>query len=700
MPYTRKGRSQTGRAINPRITPKKEKLRARYMLRYALPHWCAEKRTKELVKYCQIIGIDEVMFFTESTNYLELETLEESRAYARILKPTIERLRKAGIEASIQLHSTMGHGDFGRDLRKKLPFQYQVDADGTESRACACPLDVAWQRYAAELYRIYASLKPRIIWVDDDFRLHNHSPVRWGCFCPLHLQAFSKRAGHFMSRSELVKSILSPNSQPSTERLAWFNLMGDSMIEAATILEHAVHEVSPETRLGLMTSLPEVHCVEGRRWHDLLKSLSGPHEPVIRPTLGSYIEGDKRELLYGLMVTLHSKALTPHKTLIAPEVENYPFTRFSKSAKYTRLQIALCQLCEIPDVTLDLYDYYGEPLSDDPVYGNMLRNNRPFFDSITCLMSAGGTPQGVRLFFHERGALFRQTENDNWHELLARRPWDFTLPLLGFSVTYGESSICAVTGDSILALEDKALHNLLSKGLLLDSSAAAALERRGLAKLIGVTVGPKMHNCFFEEILDEDFGKRRNESHTFLTTPASGDGFLGGLSVLNPVPEARSVSRILGDDGKELSSGLVLYENRLGGRVAVFPHDGQSGAIEQTYFRNWIRQKQLRSTINWLGKGSTPFFVEGVPDIVPIRIDQPPRVVLGIANLSSDPISRIQGVISGLPERYSKISFIDKRGRQRNLEKVSLKKVDKDCRIQALLNIESLDLGILVIEEK
>ena len=58
------------------------------MLRYALPPWCAEKRTEELVEYCTETGINEVMFFTMGArNFMELETNEESRAYAEVLRP-------------------------------------------------------------------------------------------------------------------------------------------------------------------------------------------------------------------------------------------------------------------------------------------------------------------------------------------------------------------------------------------------------------------------------------------------------------------------------------------------------------------------------------------------------------------------------------------------------------------------------------
>ena len=54
------------------------------------------------------------------------------------------------------------------------------------------------------------------------------------------------------------------------------------MVEVAGLIGDAVHEVSPTTRVGLMSSVPEVHCAEGRDWAGrawrgpLLSGRSGP----------------------------------------------------------------------------------------------------------------------------------------------------------------------------------------------------------------------------------------------------------------------------------------------------------------------------------------------------------------------------------------------------------------------------------------
>jgi len=610
----------------------------------------------------------------------------------------MDKLRSLGVDVSINLTCTLGHSDFHQDLRKLFPFQFQVDITGVESKACACPLDDKWRRHISKIYRIYASLKPRVIWVDDDFRLHNHSPVRWGCFCPLHLKMFAERYGERLTREDLVKAVLKPDSQPTEERRIWLGILGDTMIDAAAVLERAVHEVSPETRIGIMTSSPEVHSAEGRRWRELLKALSGPYKPIIRPPLGNYSEGDKRLLLRGLTMTLHTKALVPREAEICPEVENWPYTRFSKSAKFTWLQIALCQLHGIPDVTLNLYGW-GAPLNGDPEYARMLKEAKIYFQSLTRISLQDSVFRGIRLFFHESGALYRDTEGRSWEELIPKRPWDMSLPLLGFSVTYEESGICAVSGDSILALSDEELKELLRRNLILDASAAKALCRRGLSHLIGVDVGKKILNGYAEEILDEEFGKRPGKARTFIAAPLHNLSGVGWLRELKPLPDARVVSQILGVNGDKLSDGLVLFENELGGKVAVFPYDGQSGAIEAISFRNWVRQSQLKATVNWLTNGKIPFFVEAV-DVVPVRIDQPGRVVLSIANLSSDTIINLKGIIGDIRGENYRVLYMDRRGRLRRCGKASLKNYAEAAMIQIKTEIEPLGLRVFILEEK
>ena len=101
------------------------------------------------------------------------------------------------------------HTDRGRKLKKGQNFRLMVDPYGNEATAVACPLCQNWQNYIAEMYSYYASIQPNVIWVEDDFRLHNHDDLVWGgCFCDFHMEEYSKKAGKKLTRSEFVEGVL------------------------------------------------------------------------------------------------------------------------------------------------------------------------------------------------------------------------------------------------------------------------------------------------------------------------------------------------------------------------------------------------------------------------------------------------------------------------------------------------------------
>ncbi len=252
---------------------------ANYMLRYFINSGTAEQQTEGLIAYCREHHVPEVLVFNDNhwNRGWNLPTLEEARVRVEVLRPVVRRLRKAGLKASINMVTTLGHGDAGRDERGRFSWQFMVGDDGAQCHAIPCPLDPKWKTYIGELYALYASLEPETIYLDDDFRYHNHRSAAWGCFCPLHLEEMSRRARNKLTREELVHQILSTEPQPTAERAEWFKLCGDSILEALCIISNAVKNASPKTHMGLMCSDPNYHAAEGRRWLDLENY---PHLPL------------------------------------------------------------------------------------------------------------------------------------------------------------------------------------------------------------------------------------------------------------------------------------------------------------------------------------------------------------------------------------------------------------------------------------
>jgi hypothetical protein len=167
----------------------------------------------------------------------------------------------------------------------------------------------------------YASIKPNVVWVEDDFRLHNHAPLIWGgCFCEYHMEEYSKlavklgakREGEKLTREEFVEGILK-QGEVHPYRKVWLDISRKTMVDLAELLDDAVHKVSPATKVGLMSSSPSVHCAEGRDWDAVFKGLSGTNPPVSRPHLPSYSEVTSQNYLLGFSnVSRMTKAFLPN----------------------------------------------------------------------------------------------------------------------------------------------------------------------------------------------------------------------------------------------------------------------------------------------------------------------------------------------------------------------------------------------------
>ncbi|MFR9159634.1 MAG: hypothetical protein ACLVJ8_04160 [Ruthenibacterium lactatiformans] len=148
-----------------------------------------------LLRYVDEADIDDVAVFA---NVEEINTghmsFDEQDVYLAMMRKISALLAEKGVTMSVnQWHSVM-HADLGKTLRPEQNFRPMVDVEGNEAKLCVCPLCGEWQKYIARLYARYAELEPSILWVEDDFRLHNHEPLWWGgCFCDEHMKLYSAR---------------------------------------------------------------------------------------------------------------------------------------------------------------------------------------------------------------------------------------------------------------------------------------------------------------------------------------------------------------------------------------------------------------------------------------------------------------------------------------------------------------------------
>jgi len=617
------------------------------MLRYTLlPDNSREERIRELVKFCVDTGIGEVIFFINAEEFNDGHlTLDETRIWLDAISEAKEALSEINVSTSLNPWHTLLHGDRGRKLRENQNFQLMVDPYGNMSTCCVCPLCPEWRKYIKEIFKLYASIKPKIIFVDDDFRYHNHAPLIWGgCFCPIHIEKFSEVLGKRVTREEVVRKVLKPG-KPHPYRRLWLNLFHEGLKSLAEELHDAVKSVSNETKIGLMCSDPTVHAAEGRNWNELIKALCGD-KPIVRPHGGPYTEASPPHWHSAFALLMHTIALLPKGTYICPEIENFPFTRFSKSVTQTSLQITFSQLIGSNGVTLDLFDFMGNGVSMEPKYGEMLIKGRAYWDAIGSEHSGQGEMRGVKVIFNPESSYHTRTERgESWEELYTQdRGWAVHLSSLGVSYAFStindlsRDELAAISGKMVYSLSHEDIRKLLRGRVLLDGQAIRSLSEMGFGELIGVKEANWLNQreavYSFEEMIDGDFMQKGLRMTAQLVAP---DRLLG-YKLMN---DCRVISEIYTAKRTRVTSGLYLFKNKLGGKVVGIPYVLENRL--NVAFLNYIRQEGIQRCLKWLESDieSGTVLVKGEPHILPVRIDFEEKIIIGLFNLTSDSVDSI-----------------------------------------------------------
>ncbi|MEI6422128.1 MAG: hypothetical protein WCP55_07905 [Lentisphaerota bacterium] len=616
-----------------------------YMLRRVLPMWKPQEAIDEGIGFCRQHHIDEMMWKDESSGaFHELLTIPEVELRAKWLQRASAQLWKIGVKHSINVMTSLGHGDYGQNAEERHPgLEFFVDYNGNQSKSCACPLSPVWRKVIAETYRLYAATTPVRLWVEDDFRCYNHGPASFGCCCERHMTEFGKRIGKKVNREEFAQAILNPG-KPHPWRALWLRFQEECMIDAATMIRKAVHAVSPSTQMGWMSITPFMVELEGRGFNAQVKAFAGSGTAAIRMQTTHFHEVNPRGMLIEDESLKKAICQLPAGTVRCTEIEACPHSLFTKSARWIEAQMAWACVLNVPNQTLNVFDYIGTPMSVTPNTPEMLRTRKKTLESIAQKFCGNSVFRGVGLISNPYSADYVHTsEGKKFVELLAKETgWADALRGFGIPIVCSDTEdVTAVTGQAFRRFSKSEIRKLFSRGVLLDLSALRVLAEMGLSRLVGVkldaefaqrsrAVGP-------EHLTDPAFGGGR---HRFTWMYAVSDTRI--IGILKAARGAHVISQILDPELKPICPGAVLYENELGGRVAVYPHDFSGKDPDEynkginNFFYSEYRKTQMQSVIRWLGKESVPLIVQANGWVLPHRSDVGSNVVLAAMNLNYD----------------------------------------------------------------
>lgn len=466
-----------------------------YSLRFMLdPYNPSKDKINKLLQFVQHADIDNVCFFIsgEELNHGHLISSEIDQ-WLKLIQPISQDLAHLGVSTSLNPWTTIMHSDRGFKINPELKFRPFVDLDGNYAQSMACPADINWVNYISSCYAKYATLKPKELWLEDDFRHFNHSPLNLMCFCDYHMQLYQEKLGYKISRTAFVNQLIS--NKPSQARKIYLQQARQEMIFAANQIEKAVHRISPNTNLALMTSDPNWHAIEGRDWEKLLKALAGKNHPIIiRPHLPAYNEISP--LKYGRLLEYYTRATCSNlpEAVILPELENYMYSPLVKSNKFIKFQLMTTAMFGASGIFLNLFDMLGNGINNTWNYAKLLKDAKPFLKQLAKTNFNLNSLNGIKILTNQNSVYHLQNYySKDINALLPHETgWSF-ISDLGFATTIianknkFQNETLAISGQFLENLTNTEIKNLIKNNtVLLDGECVQVLIHRKLQYLINI----------------------------------------------------------------------------------------------------------------------------------------------------------------------------------------------------------------------
>lgn len=475
-----------------------------YSLRFTLdPDSWSEIKENELVEFCQKAKIDDVAFIinSEELNRGHL-TEKETEPWMEKIENVKIRLDKINVSTSLNPWTSLGHSDRGRVVSEQLGFDTMVDYKGEKAKLVACPLDDRWQNYISKMYEYFAKINPKFLWVEDDYRHFNHRPVEWGCFCERHMNVYQQKLEERFDRETFVKKILAPG-KPTKYRKVYLEMARDEMIETARLIEEKVYKVSPETTVSLMTSQQDWHAVEGRDWEKLFDAFSGSKRWTGRTHLPAYNEVSP--LVYGREFNRLPRVVadlmgTKGRTL--PELENYMYSPYIKSNKFTQLQLESTALLGSEGIMMNLFDMMGNGIDMSYNLQSVLSESKEFMNELVQEKLDVDKIEGIKILFSETSVGVIENDSGKLSGLLPKEyNWEMIFGTFGISnrpynikkIDLLHDDVVAISGQLLRNLSDGEIERLFSENkIIIDGVTASILVERGLGNMIGARKGKWM----------------------------------------------------------------------------------------------------------------------------------------------------------------------------------------------------------------
>ena len=306
---------------------------------------------------------DEIWFGTG----FGMPRLETHRRNAANIARAAEEMRSLGWKTALQFQATIGHGGAfceGKDYSGR-GWTGWTNSRGEEDRFCNCPRDPRFLAYMRETAKIYASLHPSSVWIDDDLRIDNHGSISSGsldgCWCGRCIADFNAATGGGWTRATLERAA----RKDAKLRLEYERFSIGSVAAVARAIGEEFHAISPETQLAFQ------HCFDATRTVEAIAealAAAGGRPAAYRPGGGAYYDDDPNVQIVKALRSSRCRRDFARKELIGfwtSEIACFPRTWATKSAKTITME-AFAALASGMDAASALVLNYGK--EDEELY--------------------------------------------------------------------------------------------------------------------------------------------------------------------------------------------------------------------------------------------------------------------------------------------------------------------------------------------
>lgn len=543
-----------------------------------------------------------------------------------------EQLAAEGVEVGWWCAPSLASGE-GRG------FQNIVGLNGIVCPVSSCPLDKNFvHAFTGNIKAVVARGRPFMIQFEDDYELSNHPLIGgFGCFCPLHLEEFSRRAGRSYSREELAEIFAEVTNESIRLRRLWSAMGRQTLTALSHSVRAAVDEVAPETRICLCQ--PGCCDLDGDLTEPVARAFAGSQtRPAVRLFGSAYSHNDSGCLIPALLLhALYSAEHLPEDFELFYETDTFPHTRYFSSAAFLESSLYTAFASGLHDSLLYATQYLDVPC-EEKGYFKMYKENRrrlnAFRDALKdCALD------GCQIIYRPDACCGAPVGQDRYAGRNDSRAWADILGRHGLPFTTRTRQVKLLNGLTANVIGDSEIKELLAGGLFLDAEAAQILDKRGFGEYLGIKINGMLEPCFGLERLADipDFGDIQGRFMYDRNLRFKSAGFESGTFIKIETRGARAMTYLVGADGKDIQPGITCFQNASGGRTAILA--GYITANKSSNLFNYRKKEVLRRIITWLNHDTLlpAALINSVNEQLTFNVNSDRSVaVFTVNNLTSD----------------------------------------------------------------